>query len=404
MSRGKRGSNGSCSTSCRDDANVVSFSNPRSSGDARLAELVATAKRLQDERAFAAGVVDLIDATPPDQWPLLAADARLQTNAALERLGDEVRRRLDRNPREALALAELATTIADALPSTTYPAVTLAQIRAMAWKDRANALRFLGRYPETFQAVARAEEILEKHVALGLDRAVVDLVKALTLVDTGDFEAARAVAMTSGNVFLAHGDLTRALYAGEIEGHALYEEHRYSEAHALFESLLHVAQVANDDQAEARCHHNLGYCAVHLDDYKAANIHFSEAIAKLTDLGQPVAAIRSQWGAGRVLIAKGQIETGLAYLYAARNSFLGADMYEEAALCALSIAETLLSRGEEENARRIVRDIAEQFRQSPLERRIMEAVAALEQQIPTIEALRDVYSIIESARSEHVQL
>jgi tetratricopeptide (TPR) repeat protein len=403
MSRGQRGRNGSCSGSIHDEANVVSFSGGRNGAEARLAELLETARRLQDERASAAGVPALIDATPPEQWPLLATDARLQTNAALERLGDEVRRRMDRNPREALTLAELATTIADALPVNLYPAVTLAQIRAMAWKDRANALRFLGRYEETFHAIGRAEEILEKHVALGLDRAVVDLVKALTLVDTGDFESARAIAMTCGSVFLAHGDMTRALQAGEIEGHILYEQQHYGEAHALFESLLAVTRVVEDKEAEARCHHNLAYCAVHLGNFKSANIHFSEAIAKLTDLGQPLAAVRSQWGAGRVLIGKGQYETGVAYLYAARNSFLGADMSEEAALCALSIAEALLSRGDEESARTMVRDIAAQFRQSPL-RRVAQAIVALDDQLPTVETLRSVYAIIESAHAERAVL
>src|SRR5437016_5764349 len=148
---------------------------PPSPAQARLAEFLETAERLKNERA--------------------AAGNELQTNAALERLGDEVRRRLDRNPREALALAELATTIADALPPTAYPAVTLAQIRAMAWKDRANVLRFLGRISETFEAITHAEQVLEKHVALGLDRAVVDMVKAMALLNTGDVEQARAIAI-----------------------------------------------------------------------------------------------------------------------------------------------------------------------------------------------------------------
>ena len=112
---------------------------PPSPAQARLAEFLETAERLKNERAAAGNVLETVEATPPDAWPSLANVPEFQTNAALEKLGDEVRRRLDRNPREALALAALATTIADALPRTAYPAVTLAQIRAMAWKDRANA-------------------------------------------------------------------------------------------------------------------------------------------------------------------------------------------------------------------------------------------------------------------------
>src|SRR5438270_1731949 len=146
-----------------------------SPAQARLAEFLETAERLKNERAAAGGVLETVEATPPAAWPTLATQPEFQTNAALERLGEEVRRRLDRNPREALALAELATTIADGLPETGYPAVTMAQIRAMAWKDKANAFRFLGKIPEAFTAIQHAEEIINKHDALALDRAIIDM-------------------------------------------------------------------------------------------------------------------------------------------------------------------------------------------------------------------------------------
>src|SRR5437870_13177211 len=122
---------------------------PPSPAQARLAEFLETAERLKNERAAAGNVLETVEATPPDAWPSLAVLPEFQTNAALERLGDEVHRRIDRNPREALMLADLAVSIAETLPPTTYPAVTLAQIRAMAWKDRATVLRFLGKFPES---------------------------------------------------------------------------------------------------------------------------------------------------------------------------------------------------------------------------------------------------------------
>jgi tetratricopeptide (TPR) repeat protein len=380
----------------------------RRAAQARLAEFLETAERLKNERAAAGAVLEMVEATPPEAWPSLAERPELQTNAALERLSDEVRRRLDRNPREALALSELATMIADALPATAYPAVTLAQIRAMAWKDRAKALRFLGRTQQAFDAIEHAEGILDKHVALGLDRAVVDIVKALTLLDIGKFEEARAIAITCGSVFLAHGDLLHAVNAGEIEGLVLYETRQFRDAYSLFKSLIDVAIAANDPEAEARCHHNAASCAMFLDDFKIANVHFSEAIAKLTDLGHVVNATRTQWGAGQVLIGKGQIQSGLKYLYAARESFGRYEMYEEAGLCGLAIAEGLLSRGDEREAQQIIRDVRVQFSQPQFDRRIVDAVAALEQTIiesdAPVEAIRNVYALIESSHSKHANL
>lgn len=375
---------------------------PPSRAQARLAEFLETAERLKNERAAAGSVLETLEATPPPAWPTLATRPEFQTNAALERLGEEVHRRIDRNPREALAVADLAVAIADALPATAYPSVTLAQIRATAWKDRATVLRFLGRIPETFEAIHQAEEILDKHVALGLDRAVVDMVRALALVDTGDFDQARALAVTCGSVFLAHGDLNRALQAGEIEGLVLLERQCYADAETLFKSLLDVARTTNDIESEARCHHNLACCAMFLNDYKAANIQFSEAITKLTDLGQSLAATRTRLGAGKLLIEKGQTDNGLQYLYVARDAFTEHCMPEEAGLCALFIAEALLTHGDNVRAREIIRDVAQELRESNLERRIIEAVSKLEQDMldsdEAIEAVRHVSALIDAQR------
>jgi tetratricopeptide (TPR) repeat protein len=378
---------------------------PPSPAQARLAEFLETAERLKNERATAGGVLETVEATPPAAWPTLATRPEFQTNAALERLGEEVRRRLDRNPREALALAELATTIADGLPEKTYPAVTMAQIRAMAWKDRANALRVLGRLADAIEALSRAEDILERHVVLGADRAVVDMVKALIFVDTGKVDDARSVAIACSSIFLAHGDLSRALQAGEIEGYVLFEKHQYRDAQVLFTSLLEVARATNDTSAEARCENNLGHCLIYLDDFKTANIHFSNAIAKMTDLGQPLSAIRAQWGAGQVLLAKGQTENGIQHLSAARASFAQNAMLEEAALCGLAIAESLLTRGDEVGAREIVRSIARELQQAPHEHRITETVTALEQMMDDsqtpVDAVRHAYTLIEATQSKH---
>ena len=379
---------------------------PPSRAQARLAEFLETAARLKNERAAAGSVLEMVEATPPAEWPTLAARPEFQTNAALERLGEEVHRRIDRNPREALALADLAVAIADRLPEGTYPSVTLAQIRATAWKDRATVLRFLGRIPETFEAIQRAEEILDRHVALGLDHAIVNLVRALALIDTGEFENARTIATNCGSVFLEHGDLNRALQAGEIEGVVLLETQRHVDAQTLFKSLLDVAHAIGDSATAARCHHNLACCAMFLDDYKTANIHFSEAISKLTDLGQPLAATRTRLGAGKVLIGKGQTENGLQYLLSARDEFNSHDMPEEAGLCALFIAEALLIRGDNTQARNIVHEISQQLRHSSLDRRIIEAIAALEEEIlysdEPVEAIRHVYALIETPKQLHL--
>src|SRR5690349_366738 len=91
---------------------------------ARQAEFAEIARRLQRERALASDVVtNALRDTPRASWAGLAEREELRTSGALERLGQEVERRLETNPKEALSIAELATAIADVLQPDAYPAI-----------------------------------------------------------------------------------------------------------------------------------------------------------------------------------------------------------------------------------------------------------------------------------------
>src|SRR4051812_13847966 len=96
---------------------------------------------------------------------------------------------------------------------------------------------------------------------------------------------------------------------------------RYTEALQLYRSVLNDAITADELESQARIYNNLGYCATHLGDFVQANIYFSEAVAKFTDLGYHTEVPRTQRGAGLVLIGRGQTSKGLTHLYAARRDF-----------------------------------------------------------------------------------
>ena len=113
----------------------------------------------------------------------------LRNNAALEQLSDEVRKRLERNPAEALAIANLASSIAESI-SNSYPPLVIAQIRSTALRDRANALRYLGRLDEAYDAIETAESRLSEFPAAVHDRAIIWFVKAMILAQMDHFDEA----------------------------------------------------------------------------------------------------------------------------------------------------------------------------------------------------------------------
>jgi len=385
-------------------ANVVPF-DPAARRN-REREFTSLAGKLERERDDSSDVVArYLRDTPTEEWSRLAEMPDLRNNAALEQMSEEVRRRLHRKPREALAIANLSASIAESLAPSQYPSVVLAQLRGTAWKDRASTLRYLARYDEALEAAERGEEALAPFAALEHDRAVIRLVKGMIFLQTERFDEALSIFQDCRQVFREQGDLRRQVQAGIAQGSVLYDTTRYAEAFNLFREVLHDAIATDDVESQARVHNNLGYCATHLDDFVSANIHFSEAIAKFTDLGYTAEVPRTERGAGLVLISKGHVSKGLAHLYAARRDFGAAGLTEEAGLCALRIAEVLVERGNESEARAITQTVIEEFTVAGFDDRAIAALVRLRDSIDvdgaTVASVRTVHDYVEGLRTTH---
>src|SRR5258708_39321118 len=99
--------------------NVLPFDSARRSEGARA--FAAAAAQLERERENAANLVERqLRQTPIGEWPSLVESPALRSNAALEQLSEVVRKRIDRKPVEALAIANLSTSIAESLPANSY--------------------------------------------------------------------------------------------------------------------------------------------------------------------------------------------------------------------------------------------------------------------------------------------
>jgi tetratricopeptide (TPR) repeat protein len=379
--------------------NVVPFDAARRHEGAL--KFAAAAARLEHERGESADIAarQLRD-TPPADWPRLAESKALRNNAALEQISEEVRKRLERDPAQALAVADLAAAIAETIPSSTYPPLVIAQIRATAFRDRANALRYLGRFDEAYDAVETAESRLSEFPAAVHDRAVIWLVKAMILAQMDHYSEAEQMITAASVIFADVNDSTRFLQAGVVYGNLLGRQERYAEAESIFRDLLTVALSSRDVETEARLHNNLGYCYVNLGDYTKANIHFSQSIAKFTDLGSAAEVARTERGAGVLLIGKGQFDLGCSRLREARAVFAKLQMPEEAGLSALRLIEAMVESGETDEARDLAAMVIDEFTAAMLDKRAIDAVVRLRESLDadgaTAEAVRTVHAFVES--------
>lgn len=380
-----------------DRRNLIPFDRKWQIDPAWVAEFGATARRLQRERETSLDVVmSALRQTPRHRWTELATREEFRTNGVLERLGQEVDQRLDSDPREALALAELATEIADTLEPDSYPPVVLVQNRAAAWKDRGQALCYLGRYDEALAAIDHAEQLLVAFGTLAHDRAIVRFVRATMLQHMRRFDEAQSLLDECGRVFHDHSDFRRHAKCRIATANLLIRRGDHWGAREVLTPLAGSGDALRE--ATVRC--TLGWCAIHLGNPEEALVHFREVIHHSS--GSELHRARASYGTGSALLRLGRVDDALGELQFARERFLAHQLIEEAGLSGLEVVEAHLLRNELEEARRLSSRIVCEFSEASLSRRAIAALAYLNDAIHTNaapEIVRNVHSYISALRT-----
>jgi tetratricopeptide (TPR) repeat protein len=367
---------------------------------ARVAEFGEVARRMQRERAASRDVVaEALRTTPRTSWPRLTGRADLHTAGALERFGQEVEKRLDTDPREALAIAELAATIAEAMPDDAYPAITIAQLRAHAWKDRGQALSYLGRYEDALRALDRADEALQPYGTLGHDQAMVRFCRATLLQHLRRFDEAHEILNECRGVFRSHGDTQSYVKCTLATGNLLVRTGDYRGAREMLTPLATYESLIGSQARMA-----LGWCAVHLGAAAEAIEHFNEAARGCRLLGRDLEAVRAIYGAGSAMLRLQRFKEAITTFRSTREMFLARGLVEEGGLSGLGIVEAQLVLGQVPAARKLAASLVREFANAKLNRRAVAALAYLNDAIAassaTPDIARDVHAYIRALRTD----
>ncbi|MDP9194482.1 MAG: tetratricopeptide repeat protein [Acidobacteriota bacterium] len=368
---------------------------------ARVAEFADTARRLQQERAASEDLVsDALRETPRAAWPALRERRDLHTSGALERLGHEIEKRLDTDPREALAIAELAASIADALLPGAYPAIILAQLRAHASRDHGQALSYLGRYDDALRALDRAEEQFQQFGTLGHDRAMVRFCRATLLQHLRRFDEARTILDECRHVFQSHGDTQSYAKCTLATGNLLVRKGDYRAAREVLAGM----PFGNQPGYDAIAHLALGWCAIHLADAAEALWRFTEAERLFQKLGRTHPTVRAAYGVGSALLHLGRLDEAITHLQSVRGRFLADNLIEEAGLSGLEIVEAQLLLNKTAEAKPLAARLVQEFSDAGLNRRAVAALAYLNEAIAassaTPDIVRSVHSYIFALRND----
>lgn len=114
-------------------------------------------------------------------WSNIAPKKRYRSGGVVRLLARASADAREQDPLHALNLADAAVAIAESLPVDTYPARGVYHLHGLAWKERANACRYLNRHADALEALDRAERAYRRLLVNDLELAVVDYVRGTVL-------------------------------------------------------------------------------------------------------------------------------------------------------------------------------------------------------------------------------
>jgi len=302
---------------------------------------------------------DLVATLPVDQieaWRAAsAAPLEHRTAGLVRRLIREARTRYERAPVDALTILDVALEIAESLTPRTL------HLEGELWKERGNALRLLGRYPEALRALDKAETAYGKVPVAEFDRAFVIWARATVYWAMKRFEDARALASRAEETFREFHDEIHVAQIQLLEGGIRFEEGDIVGARTVFEA-IRPAEQFEDEETLARLFANLCTCDMRLGNLARGRTQGARAAALFARLGMDTEALRLFWSVAEAM-ATDAPDGALGQLHEAAERFERLGMLGVAADVSLDTLRLLLDDGKFEEATRLAASLAARFGQ-----------------------------------------
>jgi tetratricopeptide (TPR) repeat protein len=342
------------------DANVHEYARRKTTRlfAAQIADAQNVARRIVIEDAAAEDTFETLLDCPIETWiDHFSARPGLRTEGLIRRLIREARTEFDRRAERALKLLDIGVTIANSLSDV----VALAEHRATLAKERANALRMLGRYPEALEALDEADRFLDDVPVTGAERALVDWARATILFYMTRYSDALPLIRAASAELMCFGELPRAQQARLLEAGILYEMGEAAPALRMYEELTPYFWSTGDIDTTARLLADRAECEMRLDRAEIARAHAERAMRLYEELEKPSEKTRVQWTLAHMLLRQGRADEALDALRTVASAFEMLGMRAEAGGASLDILQIYIHRHEWENAVSLARHLVRLF-------------------------------------------
>jgi tetratricopeptide (TPR) repeat protein len=343
-------------------------------------------------------VMPLVDSAIRFRAARVDDDPRFYTLAVIRLLTKVANGMHERQPQFGLVLADTGLNIAEKLPASLQ--AQSAWYVGTSWKERANALRYLGRFKEADEALDRAEEAFESGGnAEPFDLAIVQYVRATLYSQMERFEDVVTLARSAAETFHLYGDTRRYLSALLVEGLGYYNAHRDRESAEIMERVAVLARSARESDLLGRALLNAANSYVRLRDYGKATAYYADAISVMDDLDLPTESARLHWSLATLKVERGDYDGGLLELEHSRLQLQQLGMANDAALVTLDLVAGLLAAEQPERVPELCRAITLTFSSEGMMRNAKKALAYLTETVTsgyaTPEAVRHVRAFLE---------
>ena len=327
-----------------------------------LREMAARA-RWEDEEAERL-LAPWLDASPAAfVFADLTADARLYTVGVVRKLAEAAEKAWYSNPRHALNLAETAIAISGMLPAKRYSPEELAAVKGTAWKQRANALRHLGRFADARDALDRAERLFQQLSHPELELASIQYIRATTYNEQQQYDLAERYAAESTAAFARLGQMDHYQDSRLLEGFIAFEQRDLVRAQEIWEPVHAYGEAKGDANRIALGALALGNCALERGHLTHATQLLHTALLHFRKLGSKAGEIRCRWGFALITRREGRPRASVPQLRAIREEFLALGAVTDAALVTIDLMETFLDLGMARDVQRTAGDVVTLFKE-----------------------------------------
>jgi hypothetical protein len=342
--------------------------------------ILELAARSQEEYAEAReALAPLIADTVGFVRERIERDEEFRTGGAVRVLSEAANDACERNPLHARNLADAAVVIAERLSTDDYPLDTVQTLRSLAWKERANALRFLAEYPAALDALDHAQRELSRLGPHAFEMGNITYIRAVVFTYMDRLDEATKQAVESARIFAAYGDEERWMRARSVEAGVLSYRREFAEAARAFEQLRAYAGSKNDAIETARQSYNMATCFLELGNVARATPLLLDARRTFEDRDVRTEVIRTDWMLGVLARVAGRFEDSIVQLLAARKTSEELALPEEAAHITLDLIESLLLVGRTREIPALCSEVMRYFRRLGKLRQAMTAAAFLKE-------------------------